>query len=216
MVIIGLTGGIAMGKSTAADFYRRARIPVFDADAEIHRLQSPGGRAIPALKAAFPATVGPAGLDRAALRHLVLSDPAQLSRLEAIMHPMVRAAEKKFLARARRAGATLCVMDIPLLFETGADRRVDLIITMSAPPSVQLRRMREQRRLREDEARAILKRQVPDRWRTDHADLVVRTGLSRYHGLRTLKRHLALLQEKTPDALHSLRYRNDGARSGRG
>jgi len=143
-----------MGKSTAANFYRRAHIPVFDADATVHQLQSPHGRAMPALRQAFPTAVTPQGLDRNTLRQLVFSDPAQLSRLEAIIHPLVRAAEHAFLARARRAGAPICVLDIPLLFETGADRRVDLIVTMSAPPSVQLHRIRTQRHLREDDIKA--------------------------------------------------------------
>ena len=194
MIIIGLTGGIAMGKTTAARFYRSAHISVFDADATVRRLQSPNGRAIPALRAAFPSAVGPAGVDRGLLRRLVLSDPAKLSRLEAIIHPLVRAAERSFLARARRAGAAICVLDIPLLYETGADRRVDLVVTVSAPASVQRQRLRHQRKLNDEEIAAILKRQAPDRLRTRRADLVVRTGLSRYHALQSLKRHLARLR----------------------
>ena len=197
MIVIGLTGGIAMGKSTAAGFYRRARIPVFDADAVVRRLQSPHGRAIPALRSAFPTAVGPHGLDRNILRHLVFADRTQLRRLEAIMHPLVREAERAFLARARRVRARFCVLDIPLLFETGAEQRVDLIVAVSAPPRVQMYRIRTQRNLPEDEIGAILKRQYPDRMRRSRADVVVHTGLSRYHALKTLKRHLAFLRSET-------------------
>jgi dephospho-CoA kinase len=198
MIIIGLTGGMAMGKSTAARLYRRTHIPVFDADATVHQLQSPQGRAMPALRAAFPGVIGPNGLDRAKLRHLVFSDPTQLARLEAIMHPLVRKAERAFVARARSTGARLCVLDIPLLFETHADRRVDVIVTVSAPRSVQIQRIRAQRHLPEADIQAILNRQASDRLRTRRADIVVHTGLSRYHALRTLKRHLATLLAKDP------------------
>ncbi|MBV8703508.1 MAG: dephospho-CoA kinase, partial [Acetobacteraceae bacterium] len=121
MRVIGLTGGIGMGKSTAAAFFRRARIPVFDADAAVHRLQARGGRALRPIARAFPGTVRDGVLDRALLRNAVLGDRAALSRLEAILHPMVRAEERAFLARARRAGHRLAVLDIPLLFETGGD-----------------------------------------------------------------------------------------------
>jgi dephospho-CoA kinase len=197
MLIIGLTGGIAMGKSTAARFYRAAHIPVFDADATVHQLQSRNGRAMPALRGAFPTAVGPNGLDRAALRRLVMADRQQLARLEAIMHPLVTEARQQFLARARRAGTPIVVLDIPLLFETGGDRRVDLIVTASAPPSVQFHRIRHERHLSDGEIKAILARQAPDRLRIRRADLVVRTGLSRYHAWRILKRHLIRLRTET-------------------
>ena len=203
MIVIGLTGGMAMGKSTAARFYRSAHVPVFDADATVRALQSPHGAAIPALRTAFPTAVGPNGLDRDALRHIVFSDPAQLSRLEAIMHPLVRAAERRFLSRARRSGAPICVLDIPLLFETGADTRVDKIVTVSAPPAVQLYRIRTYRKLPEADIKAILKRQFPDKFRQARSDQVVHTGLSRYHALKTLKRHLALLQTEVQQCARS-------------
>ena len=126
MKIIGLTGGIGMGKSTAAAAFRRARIPVFDADAAVHRLQAHGGRAVHAIEAAFPGTTAQGAVDRAALRRAVLGNPEALTRLEAILHPMVRQEERAFVARARRAGSRAVVLDIPLLFETGGrktDRR---------------------------------------------------------------------------------------------
>ena len=196
MRVIGLTGGMAMGKSTAAQFYRRHHVPVFDADAVVRQLQSPQGAAIPALRQAFPEVITPAGLDRVALREIVLADPKRLARLEAIMHPLVRAAERRFRAQAQRAHARLCVLDIPLLFETRAHHRVDLIVTVSAPLAVQLHRIRQQRRLPEHQIKSILHRQSPDALRRKHADLVVRTGLSRHHALKTLKIHLLQLLAK--------------------
>jgi len=211
MLIIGLTGGIAMGKSTAARFYRAAHLPVFDADAVVHKLQRPGGAAIPALKAMFPAAFGQDRLDRGALRNLVLADPGKLTQLEAIMHPLVRMAQQSFLAHARRARAKVCVLDIPLLFETGADRSVDLIVAVSAPASVQIERMRELRKLPDHDIKAILARQVSDHFRTSRADVVVQTGLSRYHAWKTLNRHLIQIQERSPHALHSIRHRNHRA-----
>jgi dephospho-CoA kinase len=162
MIILGLTGGIGMGKSTASAIFRRARIPVFDADAEVHRLQSPGGRALPVIAAAFPGTVIEGTLDRARLRAAVIGDPAALRRLEAILHPMVRAAEARFLAGARRRQVPLVVLDIPLLFETGGADRVDRIVVVSAPPAVQLARVRKRRRMAPEQIAAIIARQMPD------------------------------------------------------
>ena len=199
MLVIGLTGGIGMGKSTAANVFRRARVPVFDADATVHALQAPGGRALPALAAAFPGTVGTDRqgrrlLDRAALRARVLADPAALRRLEAIIHPLVRLEEKKFIARARRAGENLVVLDIPLLLETGGARRVDFVLVVSAPRPVQIARVRRRRRMSTAEITAVLARQMPDGEKRRRADLVVPTGLSRYHAARTIRRLIRKLR----------------------
>ncbi len=193
MQVIGLTGGIGMGKSTAAAAFRRAHIPVFDADAAVHALQAPGGRALRAIAAAFPGTVGTDAtgrrvLDRAALRSRVLADPAALQRLEAIVHPMVRRAEEQFLARARRASARIAVLDIPLLLEAGGDRRVDRVVVVSAPRSVQIGRVGRRRRMSSAQIRAVLARQMPDAEKRRRADLVVHTGLSRHHALRSILR----------------------------
>ena len=192
MLVIGLTGGIGMGKSTAAAAFRRARLPVFDADAAVHALQAPGGKALPAIAAAFPGTVTAGQLDRAALRTAVLGDPKALRRLERIIHPLVRAAERAFLAHARAAGARAAVLDIPLLLETGGDRRVDRVVVVSAPRDVQVNRVRHRRHMSPDQIDAIIARQMPDAEKRRRADLVVRTGLSRHHALRTLRR---LIQE---------------------
>lgn len=195
MRVIGLTGGIGMGKSTAAAAFRRARIPVFDADAAVHRLQAPGGLALPAIGAGFPGTVGIDAhgrrvLDRDALRRRVLGDPAALRRLEAIVHPMVRRDEQKFLARARRAGARIAVLDIPLLLETGGERWVDRVVVASAPRSVQIARVRRRRHMDTAQILAVLARQMPDREKRRRADLVVRTGLSRHYALLAIRRFI--------------------------
>ena len=193
MKIIGLTGGIGMGKSTASGAFRRAHIPVFDADAAVHALQGENGRALPAIGAAFPGTVVAGRLNRAALRNAVLGRPDALRRLEAILHPMVRRMENAAIARARRARARAVVLDIPLLFETHGEGRVDLVVVVSAPRSVQIQRVRRRRKLDEAQIKAIIARQTPDAEKRRRADLVVRTGLSRHHALRTLQRFIATL-----------------------
>lgn len=199
MKVIGLTGGIGMGKSTAAAAFRRARLPVFDADACVHRLQAPGGAALSAIGRAFPGTVaerdGRLVLDRAALRRIVLADMTALRRLEAILHPMVRRAERAFLGGARRAGASAAVLDIPLLFESGGARRVDRIVVVSAPAAVQLHRVRQRGRMDAGQIAAVIARQMPDAEKRRRADVVVRTGLSRHHALRTLRRFIHTLRE---------------------
>jgi dephospho-CoA kinase len=188
MIILGLTGGIGMGKSTAAAAFRRARIPVFDADAAVHRLQARGGRAVRAIETAFPGTVRDVAVDRVALRQAVLGKPDALARLEAILHPMVRQEERSFVARAKRRGDRAVVLDIPLLFETGGDARVDRAVVVSAPRSVQMQRVRARRRMSAADIAAVIARQMPDAEKRRRADVVVRTGLSRHHALRTISR----------------------------
>jgi dephospho-CoA kinase len=188
--IIGLTGGMGMGKSTAAAAFRRARIPVFDADAAVHRLQAKGGRAINAIEAAFPGTIRDGAVDRPALRRAVLGNPEALTRLEHILHPMVEAEERAFVARARRAGKRAVVLDIPLLFETGGQRRVDTVVVVSAPLPVQIHRVGLRRRMSRQDIEAVIARQMPDRDKRRRADVVVRTGLSRNHTLRLLNRFI--------------------------
>ncbi len=202
MRVIGLTGGIGMGKSTAAGVFRRARLPVFDADAEVHRLQADGGAALPAIAAAFPGTVcergGRLALDRAALRDAVIGDTVALRRLERILHPMVRAAEAAFLARARRARARAAVLDIPLLLETGGDRRVDTVLVVSAPRAVQVRRVARRRQMTAEQSAAVIARQIPDAEKRRRADVVVRTGLSRRHAQRAVRRFILRMFGRRP------------------
>jgi len=200
MKVIGLTGGIGMGKSTAAAIFRRAQLPVFDADACVHRLQAPGGAALPDIARAFPGTVvaegGRLALDRSALRRLVLADPAALRRLEAILHPMVRRAERAFLARARRAGVPAAILDIPLLFESGGAHRVDQVVVVSAPPGVQRHRVGLRQRMDRAQIEAVIARQMSDAEKRRRADLVVSTGLSRHHAQRILRRYIHSLRER--------------------
>jgi dephospho-CoA kinase len=192
--VIGLTGGMGMGKSTAAAAFRRAGIPVFDADAAVHRMQAKGGRAIHAIEAAFPGTIRDGAVDRAALRQAVLSDPGALTRLEHILHPMVEAEERAFVARARRAGKPAVVLDIPLLFETQGDRRVDTVVVVSAPLAIQIHRVGLRRRMSRQDIAAVIARQMPDREKRKRADVVIRTGLSRAHTLRSLRRFIRTLR----------------------
>ena len=198
MKIIGLTGGIGMGKSTAANFFRRAGIPVFDADATVHALQSPGGRAIAPIGAAFPGSVKDRALDRTALRNAVLGQPDALKRLERIVHPLVRDEERRFVQRARRSRARAAVMDIPLLLEIDGIRRVDLVLAVSAPRAVQIHRVGLRRRMDRAQIEAVIARQMPDREKRRRADFVVRTGLSRFSTMTQLRRLLSALRSDGP------------------
>jgi dephospho-CoA kinase len=188
MIVLGLTGGIGMGKSTAAAAFRRAHIPVFDADAAVHRMQARGGKAVRAIAAAFPGTVRDGEVDRVALRQAALGQPDALSRLEGILHPMVRQEEQAFVARARRHGSRAVVLDIPLLLETGGDKRVDRIIVVSAPRAVQIQRIRARRRMSDADVKAVIARQMPDAAKRKRADVVIKTGLSRNASLKALSR----------------------------
>ena len=188
MKVLGLTGSIGMGKSTAANTFRRLRIPVFDADAAVHRLQARGGSAVRPIEASFPGTTKDGRVDREALRSRVLGDPAALARLERIVHPLVRRAELAFLAAARRRGERLAVLDIPLLLETGGRRRVDQVIVVSAPPAVQRARVLARRGMTPERLAAILARQMPDALKRKQADQVVHTGLSRHAAQRHIRR----------------------------
>jgi dephospho-CoA kinase len=190
MKIIGLTGGIGMGKSTIANAFRRARIPVFDADAAVHGLQARGGRAVRLIDEAFPGTVRDGAVDRGALRAIAIPDPAAMRVLERILHPLVRAQERAFVARARRAGQRAVVLDIPLLLETGGERRVDVVLVVSAPRSVQRARVRARRRMTEPQIDAIMRRQMPDAEKRRRANIVIPTGLSRHYALCRLRRFI--------------------------
>ncbi len=194
MRIVGLTGGIGMGKSTAAAAFRRARLPVFDADLAVHRLQAKGGRAVMPIEAAFPGTTRDGAIDRAALRRAVLADRHALTRLEHILHPMVEAEERIFVGRARRAGQRAVVLDIPLLFETAGDKRADTIVVVSAPRAIQVQRVARRRGMSKADVEAIIARQMPDADKRHRADLVVKTGLSRNHTLRILTRFIQTLR----------------------
>ncbi|MER9268399.1 MULTISPECIES: dephospho-CoA kinase [unclassified Mesorhizobium] len=174
MIVLGLTGSIGMGKSTTAKMFAEAGVPVHDSDEAVHRLYA--GKAAPLVEAAFPGTTRSGAVDRAALAERVLGDAPALKRLEAIIHPLVRADADTFLAENRAAGAPLAVLDIPLLFETGGGNRVDKVVVVTAPPEVQRARVLARPGMNEEKLASILARQVPDTEKRRRADFVIDTG----------------------------------------
>ncbi|MER9075574.1 dephospho-CoA kinase [Mesorhizobium sp. M0904] len=174
MIVLGLTGSIGMGKSTTAKMFAEAGVPVHDSDEAVHRLYA--GKAAPLVEAAFPGTTRSGAVDRAALAERVLGDAPALKRLEAIIHPLVRADADAFLAENRAAGAPLAVLDIPLLFETGGGNRVDKVVVVTAPPEVQRARVLARPGMNEEKLASILARQVPDAEKRRRADFVIDTG----------------------------------------
>lgn len=174
MFIIGLTGSIGMGKTTAAGFFAAAGVPVHDADAVVHRLYE--GKAVSLIEAAFPGVTAAGKVDRAKLGARITGDPTALKRLEAIVHPLVRQEEEKFLADAARRGAPVVVLDIPLLIETGGHERVDAVVTVSAPASVQRERVLSRPGMTDEKFDALIARQMPDAVKRAHADFVIDTS----------------------------------------
>ncbi|AJP73596.1 dephospho-CoA kinase [Sphingomonas hengshuiensis] len=187
MIVLGLTGSIGMGKSTVARMFAEAGVPVFDADAEVHRLQGPGGALVAAIEAEFPDTTGPEGVDRTMLGEAVFGDPAAFARLEALVHPAVAAARAAFLAD--NAAAPLVVLDVPLLFEAGGWQSVDKIAVVSAPAEVQRARVLARPGMTEARFDSIVARQMPDAEKRARADYVIPTGTS----LEDTREHVASL-----------------------
>jgi dephospho-CoA kinase len=177
MRILGLTGSIGMGKSTTAKLFTEAGVPVYDADAAVHKIYE--GEAAPAIEAAFPGTTVDGKVDRAKLSAKVVHDPAAIKQLEQIVHPMLGASRQKFLDDAERSGAPVVVMDIPLLFETGGEKRVDAVVVVSTDPSTQRERILARGTMTSEALDAILARQLPDAEKRKRADFVVDTS----HGL---------------------------------
>ena len=174
MFILGLTGSLGMGKSTTARFFVGEGVPVHDADAVVHRLYE--GEAVAAIEAAFPGTTAAGKVDRDKLAASVLGDHAALKRLEAIVHPLVQQAERRLLAEAEARGEKVAVLDIPLLFETGGDARVDAVVVVSAPTEVQHARVLQRPGMTMDKLEAILARQMPDAEKRRRADFIVDTS----------------------------------------
>lgn len=174
MFILGLTGSVGMGKSVTARFFAEEGVPVHDADAVVHRLYE--GDAVAAIEAAFPGTTAAGKVDRTRLAARVLGDDAALKRLEAIVHPLVQEAERRLLAEAEARGDKVVVLDIPLLFETGADERVDAVVVVSAPIEIQRARVLERPGMTAEKLEAILAKQVPDPEKRRRADFVVDTS----------------------------------------
>src|ERR1700712_2061458 len=177
MIILGLTGSIGMGKSTTAKLFEEAGVPVYDADATVHKLYE--GEAAPAIEAAFPGTTAHGKVDRTRLSARVVHDPAAMKQLEQIVHPMLGASRQKFLEDAEHAGAPVAVVDVPLLFETGGENRVDAVVVVTTTPEIQRERILARDNMTGEKLDAILARQLPDAEKRKRADFVVDTS----HGL---------------------------------
>ncbi len=177
MIILGLTGSIGMGKSTTAKLFAEAGVPVYDADATVHMIYE--GEAAPAIEAAFPGTTVDGKVDRAKLSAQVVHDAAAMKRLEQIVHPMLRAYHQKFLDDAELSGAPVAVVDVPLLFETGGEKRVDAVVVATTSPEVQRQRILARDNMTGEKLDAILARQLPDAEKRKRADFIVDTS----HGL---------------------------------
>jgi dephospho-CoA kinase len=199
MLILGLTGSIGMGKSTTAKLFAEAGVPVYDADATVHKIYQ--GEAASAIEAAFPGTTVDGKVDRNKLSARVVHDPAAMTQLEQIVHPMLGASREKFLDDAERSGAPVAVVDVPLLFETGGEKRVDVVVVVTASPEVQRERILARDNMTGEKLDAILARQLPDAEKRERADFVVDTS----HGLdpvraqiRDILREVAKMPRRRP------------------
>ena len=199
MYILGLTGSIGMGKSATAKMFRQCGVPVHDADATVHVLMGPKGRATLKIARAFPGCLNDqGGVDRQKLGTQVFGHDAQLKKLEAILHPMVRAEERKFLRRAHLQRVSLVVLDIPLLFETEGQKRCDGVVVVSASKIIQRRRVLARSGMTEDKFNAILKKQIPDVEKRRRADFIILTG-NGYRSARTqVKKIIGLIKGMHP------------------
>ncbi len=198
MIVIGLTGSIGMGKSTATQMLRHLGCPVSDADAIVHGLMAPGGAALPAIDAAFPGVVGTTGIDRQALGAAVFGKPSELNKLESILHPLVAQSRDRFLRRMAARRVPVVVLDVPLLFETDGDRRCDLTLCVSAPARIQRARVLVRPGMTVEKFENILAKQMSDRDKRARADIVVPSGLGRRPTLRVLRRAVRLARSLPP------------------
>jgi dephospho-CoA kinase len=176
MIVIGLTGSIGMGKSTTAAMFAAEGVPVYDADAQVHILQGPGGAAVAPIEAAFPGVVKDGAVDRGELGARVLGHPEAIRRLEAIVHPLLGASRAAFFERAEADGVDMVVLDIPLLFETGGEKRVDAVVVVSAPAVMQRERVLARPGWGSERLDAVLAKQTPDAEKRARADFVVDTS----------------------------------------
>lgn len=196
MKVLGVTGSIGMGKSTVCRLLRGMGVPVHDADAAVHRLMGPGGRATPRVEALFPGVTGPdGGIDRARLGPRVIGDSEKLRALEGVLHPLVREEEQAFLRRCRLRKVPVVALDIPLLYETGGEGRCDAVLVVSAPLFLQRQRVLARPGMTEDKFRGILRRQMPDGEKRKRADWVIPSGLGLAVTRRALRRALRALRQ---------------------
>jgi dephospho-CoA kinase len=181
MIVLGLTGSIGMGKSTTAKLFAEAGVPVYDADAAVHSLYE--GEAAPAIEAAFPGTTIDGRVDRNRLSARVVRNPAAMKQLEDIVHPMLGASRQKFLQAAEQSGAAVAVVDVPLLFETGGEKRVDAVVVVTTTPEVQRERILARPNMTDEKLDAILARQMPDAEKRRRANFIVDTS----HGVEPVR-----------------------------
>jgi dephospho-CoA kinase len=198
MIVLGLTGSIGMGKSTVAKMFTEEGVPVFEADAAVHALYK--GEAVPLIEVAFPGTTRDGEVDRPVLARAVLGDAEALTRLENIVHPLVRRMEQAFLDEAKSAGAPFAVIDIPLLFEKWGERRTDLVLVVSAPAPIQRARVLGRPGMTEEKLESILARQMPDAEKRARADIVIDTSGPIEQTRRAVKDVVQRFTESSPDA----------------
>ena len=199
MIKLGLTGSIGMGKSTTASMFSARGVPVYDADAAVHKVYAPGGAAVKAVSEAFPDVLdAQGGIDRSKLRERVVGDSEAMKRLEQIIHPIVSGLQVSFLEKAVSRGAEIIVLDVPLLYETGGDKRVDYVVVVTAPEDVQRERVLARGQLTPAQLGVILTRQLPDKEKRQRADFVIDTSLGLEYAeaqvdavLRTLRSDVA-------------------------
>jgi dephospho-CoA kinase len=194
MITIGLTGSIGMGKSTTAAMFAEAGAPVYDADAEVHKLQAKGGAAVEAIEAAFPGVVKDGAVDRQALGERVFGDPEALKRLNGIIYPLLGAGRAAFFADAEARGCDMVVLDIPMLFETGGEARMDVVVVVSAPEHVQRERVLARPGYGADRLDAILARQIHDREKRARAHFVIDTGQGFDHAREQVRQVIAAIR----------------------
>lgn len=200
MITVGLTGSIGMGKSTTAAMFAAEGVPVYDADAEVHALYARGGAAVEPLEAAFPGVVVDGAVDRAKLSHHVVGKPDELKRLEAIVHPLVGESRVGFFQKAVGDGADIVILDIPLLFETGGEKRMDAVVVVSAPADLQRQRVLARPGMDEAKLDAILARQMADAEKRARAHFVIDTGLGLDHARAQVRDVLKRLRAGPLDA----------------
>ncbi len=197
MIHLGLTGSIGMGKSTTAQMFREAGVPVYDADAAVAALYLKGGAAVEPLEAAFPGVTSDGAVDREALRLRVLGDDAAMTRLNAVVHPLLGRDRTDFVLQAKASGADVMVFDIPLLFETGGERNMDAVAVVTAPADVQRTRVLAREGMTPDRLDAILSRQTPDTDKRARADFVIDTSRGLEPARAEVTRILAALRDSS-------------------
>lgn len=198
MIILGLTGSIGMGKTTASNVFRSFKIPVFDADQVIHNSMVLGGEAVDKVQGVFPDVAIDGAIDRQALGTIVFSDIKKLKKLENILYPFVRSKKNAFLASSARKSERLVVLDIPLLFETGANIYCDGVAVVSAPPKVQKHRVLKRSGMTAERFQMIMKHQMEDSYKCRIADFVIQTGLGHLHSLRVIAKIVKLTKNWQP------------------